>query len=196
MGAFVTKNGQNVGYRRVSMDTQNLERQLVGLEIDKMFDDFCSGKNVERPQFTAMMQYLRDGDTLHVHSLDRLGRNMNDLRNTIEILQQRGVAVLFHNENIKFEGKSLNPINNLLFNLMCSFAEFERSVLLERQKEGIAVAKLQGKYKGRRPALSSEQNIEVKNLIALGVSKTRIAKQFRISRETVYQIIRKHNLGI
>ncbi len=196
MGAFVTKNGQNVGYRRVSMDTQNLERQLVGLEIDKMFDDFCSGKNVERPQFTAMMQYLRDGDTLHVHSLDRLGRNMNDLRNTIEILQQRGVAVLFHNENIKFEGKSLNPINNLLFNLMCSFAEFERSVLLERQKEGIAVAKLQGKYKGRRPALSSEQTIEVKNLIALGVSKTRIAKQFRISRETVYQIIRKHNLGI
>ncbi len=172
------------------MSTQNLERQLANIPLDKLFDDFCSGKNMERPQFTAMMHYLREGDTLHVHSLDRLGRNMNDLKNTIEILQKRGVSIIFYKENIHFNGKDMNPMSHLMFNLMCSFAEFERSIILERQREGIAIAKAQGKYKGRKPSLSSEQILEIKKLVELGVSKTKAAKKFGISRETLYQYLR------
>jgi DNA invertase Pin-like site-specific DNA recombinase len=172
------------------MITQNLDRQLDGLKFDIMFEDKCSGKNIDRPQFDAMMKYLREGDTLTVHSLDRLSRNLGDLRQTVETLTDRGVLVKFLKENLVFKKDSNDHMSELLLNMLGCFAQFERQICLERQREGIQIAKARGAYKGRKPTLSAQQVIDLKALVEKGVSKTRVAKDFKISRETVYQYLK------
>jgi DNA invertase Pin-like site-specific DNA recombinase len=184
------KSGQKIGYIRVSGIDQNPERQLVDVQLDKKFIDKCSGKTIERPEFSQMMLYLRDGDTLIVHSLDRLARNLWDLQSIVKELTDRGVTIQFLQENLTFN-KTECPIATLTLSMMGAFAQFERSLLLERQREGIAIAKAKGVYSGRKCALNTEQIEELYLLQKRGWNKARIARHFSISRESVYRYLRR-----
>lgn len=180
--------GQNVGYVRVSTIIQNTARQLDGLILDKTFEDKASGKNTDRPQLTACMSHLREGDTLHVHSMDRLCRNLDDLRRIVKDLTTRGVVVRFHKEGLSFTGEDA-PMSNLLLSMLGAVAEFERSIILERQREGIAIAKSEGKYKGRKPSLTEDRVLELQRRAGAGEKKTALAREYGISRETVYSYL-------
>lgn len=177
--------GQNVGYVRVSTVVQNTARQLDGVQLDKVFEDKASGKNNDRPQLAACLSHLREGDTLHVHSMDRLCRNIDDLRRIVKDLTGRGVVVKFHKEGLSFTGED-SPMSNLLLSMLGAVAEFERSINLERQREGIAIAKSEGKYKGRKPSLTADRIVELRHRAAGGAKKTALAREFGVSRETVY----------
>lgn len=181
--------GQNVGYVRVSTLLQNTSRQLDGVALHKVFEDHASGKDTARPQLTACLAHLREGDTLHVHSMDRLCRNLDDLRKIVKELTSRGVTVKFHKENLSFTGED-SPMSNLLLSMLGAVAEFERSLILERQREGIAIAKDQGKYKGRKPSLDEQRVLELRRRAGAGEKKTALAREFGISRETIYTYIR------
>ncbi|AGE35625.1 recombinase family protein [Corynebacterium urealyticum] len=173
------------GYQRVSTIDQNTERQLDGVAVDRMYTDKASGKDANRPEIVGLLDNVREGDTIVVHSMDRLARNLEDLRRVVRELTAKGVAVEFHKENLKFTGED-SPMNTLLLSMLGAVAEFERSMILERQREGIAIAKAKGKYKGRKAALSGEQATELKAMRQAGKSVTAIAKHFGISRQTVY----------
>jgi DNA invertase Pin-like site-specific DNA recombinase len=179
----------HVGYIRVSTLTQNTARQLDGVVLDRVFEDKASGKDTNRPQLAECLKYLRDGDTLHVHSMDRLGRNLDDLRGIVKGLVGRGVVVKFEKEALTFTGES-SPMANLLLSMLGAVAEFERALILERQREGIAIAKTEGKYKGRKPALTPEQVAELRQRAANGGKKASLAREFGVSRETVYSYLR------
>ena len=177
--------GQDVGYVRVSTIAQNTARQLDGVKLDRTFEDRTSGKDIDRPKLAACIAHLRDGYTLHVHSMDRLARNLDALRKIVKELTHRGVIVRFHKEGLTFTGDA-SPMSNLLLSMLGAVAEFERSIILERQKEGIAVAQREGKYKGRKPALTTERIQELTARAIAGAKKTDLAREFGISRETVY----------
>jgi DNA invertase Pin-like site-specific DNA recombinase len=177
--------GQNVGYIRVSTLLQNTSRQLDGVSLHKTFEDKLSGKNVDRPQLTACLAHLREGDMLHVHSMDRLCRNLDDLRRIVKDLTCRGVVVRFHKEGLSFTGED-SPMSNLLLSMLGAVAEFERSIILERQREGIQIAKGEGKYRGRKPSLTVERVLELRRRADAGEKKTALAREFGVSRETVY----------
>ena len=177
--------GQNVGYVRVSTLLQNTARQLDGIVLDKVFEDKASGKDVDRPQLTACLAHLREGDTLNVHSMDRLCRSVDDLRRIVKELTSKGVIVKFHKEGLTFTGQD-SPMSNLLLSMLGAVAEFERSIILERQKEGILIAKGKGVYKGRKPSLTTEKVLELQRRADSGEKKTSLAREFGISRETVY----------
>lgn len=181
--------GQKIGYVRVSSIDQNPERQLENIQLDRIFTDKASGRDIQRPQLEALLTFAREGDVVVVHSMDRLARNLEDLRQIVKTLTGRGVRVEFIKESLTFTGDD-SPMANLLLNVMGSFAEFERSLIRERQKEGIALAKQRGVYRGRKPALSEEQIVELKGLVRTGIPKTRVAKDFGITRETVYQYLK------
>ena len=181
--------GQRVGYKRVSTIDQNTARQLDGLNLDRIFEDKASGKDTQRPQLQAALSYCREADTLVVHSMDRLARSLVDLRRIVGDLTSRAVTVEFVKENLRFTGED-SPISILLLSLLGAVAEFERALILERQREGIAIAKAAGKYKGRRPVLNGERLRQLRERVAAGGKKTQIAKEFRISRETLYTYLR------
>lgn len=183
--------GQLVGYVRVSSLDQNTERQLDETPLDRVFIDKASGKDAERPQLQQALSYVRSGDTLICHSMDRLARNLDDLRRIVKDLTGRGVAVRFAKENLTFTGED-SPMANLMLSVMGAFAEFERSLIKERQREGISLAKERGVYKGRKRALNTEQleMLRRRDLMNNGKHRTALAKEFGISRETLYQYIR------
>lgn len=182
------QGGKRVGYIRVSSVDQNTGRQLEGLELDKTFTDKASGKDVQRPQLQAVLEYLRDGDVLAVHSMDRLARNLDDLRRIVTDLTARGVQVQFLKEGMLFTGED-SAMSKLLLSVMGAFAEFERSLLKERQREGIDIAKRAGVYKGRKPSLTLERVTELRGRVAAGEKKAALAREFGISRETLYQYV-------
>lgn len=181
--------GQRIGYKRVSTVDQSTARQLDGIPLDKCYEDKASGKDTHRPQLQAALGYCREGDTLIVHSMDRLARNMVDLRRIVQDLNARGVVVEFVKENLRFVGED-SPMAILLLSLLGAVAEFERSLLRERQREGILLAKAAGKYKGRRRTLSGPQIEELQRRVAAGERKSVLARQFGIRRETVYSYMR------
>jgi len=182
-------SGQRVGYTRVSSLDQNLDRQLDGIRLDKTFADRVSGKDTQRPQLEALLGFVRAGDTVIVHSMDRLARNLDDLRAIVRTLTARGVRVEFVKEQLTFTGDD-SPMANLLLSVMGAFAEFERALIRERQREGIALAKQRGAYRGRRKALTTEQIDQLARRAAAGEPKSTLAREFNISRETVYQYLR------
>ncbi|MFO9982175.1 recombinase family protein, partial [Escherichia sp. WS293] len=141
--------GQRIGYIRVSTFDQNPERQLEGVKVDRAFSDKASGKDVKRPQLEALISFARTGDTVVVHSMDRLARNLDDLRRIVQTLTQRGVHIEFVKEHLSFTGED-SPMANLMLSVMGAFAEFERALIRERQREGIALAKQRGAYRGRK----------------------------------------------
>ena len=182
-------SGQSVGYIRVSSSDQNSDRQLVGIPVDVTFEDKASGKDTNRPALNDMLRHVRAGDTVYVHSLDRLGRDLVDLHTVIRNLTGRGVEVRFVSEGLVFNGSN-DAMADLMLGLLGAVAQFERTKIRERQAEGIAQAKRRGVYKGRKPSLNPDQVIDLRNKAEAGVSKAELARQFNISRETVYQYLR------
>lgn len=181
-------SGQRVGYLRVSALDQKELRQLDGIQLNKRFTDKASGKDLRRPQLEQMLAFVREGDTVICHSMDRLGRNLDDLRKVVLGLTERGVHVHFVKENLTFTGSD-SPMANLLLSVMGAFAEFERDLIRERQREGIALAKKSGVYKGRKPALSPAQVAGLRTDLAEKKSKTAVARSLGISRETLYRYL-------
>ena len=184
--------GQRIGYIRVSSFDQNPERQLDNVQIDQVFTDRASGKDANRPELERLLVFVRTGDTVVVHSMDRLARNLDDLRCISLKLTKRGVRVEFIKENLTFTGDD-SPIANLMLSVMGAFAEFERALIRERQREGIALAKQRGAYHGRKKALSPKQTIELRQRVAGGEQKATLAREFGISRETLYQYLKVHD---
>jgi DNA invertase Pin-like site-specific DNA recombinase len=182
--------GQRIGYVRVSTVEQNAERQLDGMVLDRTFTDRASGRDANRPDLVELFKFARDGDTVIVHSMDRLARNLDDLRRIVQELNGKGVKIEFVKEQLTFSGED-SPMATLLLSVMGAFAEFERALIRERQREGVALAKKNGVYKGRRPALSEEQRAELQKRAAAGESKLQLAKEYGISRETVYQHLKR-----
>ena len=182
--------GQRVGYIRVSTEEQNPERQLEGITVDRVFTDRASAKDVNRPQLTELLRFIRQGDVLVVHSMDRLARNLDDLRKLVMQLTKRGVRIEFIKEQLLFSGED-SPMANLLLSVVGAFAEFERALLKERQKEGIALAKKRGVYRGRKKTLAREQIMELAGRIRAGEKKAAVARDYGISRETLYQYLRQ-----
>ena len=178
--------GQRVGYLRVSTADQNTARQLDGIALDKVFTDKASGKDTDRPALAECLGYVRAGDELVVHSMDRLSRSLVDLRRTVDELTGRGVRVTFIKEGLSFSNDKTDPCAVLLMSMIGAVAEFERSLILERQREGIAVAKAAGKYKGRPPTLTDQQARELTARLAAGESVAVLAREYGISRATVY----------
>jgi DNA invertase Pin-like site-specific DNA recombinase len=181
--------GKRVGYIRVSSVDQNTVRQLEGIRLDRVFTDKASGKDTKRPQLEALLEFVREGDLVVCHSMDRLARNLDDLRKLVMGLTKRGIRVEFVKEALTFTGED-SPMATLLLNVMGSFAQFERELIKERQREGIAIAKKKGVYKGRKPSLTPEQAAELRKRVASGEKKAGIARDFHISRETLYQYLR------
>ncbi len=167
---------------------QNEIRQLDGRELDKVFTDRASGKDANRPQLQALLGFVREGDTLYCHSMDRLARNLDDLRKLVLGLTQRGVQVCFVKESLTFTCED-SPMSNFLLSVMGAFAQFERELIRERQREGIAIAKRAGKYRGRKPVLTSARGTELRERAATGESKTGLAREFGISRDTLYRYL-------
>jgi DNA invertase Pin-like site-specific DNA recombinase len=183
-------SGQRVGYVRVSTLDQNTVRQLDGIPVDKTYTEKASGKDQKnRPQLEDLIDFVRDGDTVLVHSMDRLARNLDDLKQIVGRLTAKGVRVEFVKEALTFTGDD-NAAATFLLHVMGAFAEFERSLIRERQREGIALAKKRKVYRGRTPALNADKAKELRQLAADGVPKTVLAKKFGVSRETVYVYLR------
>jgi DNA invertase Pin-like site-specific DNA recombinase len=184
--------GKRIGYARVSSADQNLSRQLEQLnaaKVDKIFSDRISGKSMERPQLQVMLQYLREEDTLVVCSMDRLARNLNDLKQLVDDLNTKKIIVQFLKENLSFSGDD-SSMSKLLLNLLGAVAEFERELIKERQREGVAIAKKAGKYKGRKRVLVPDQVAVIRQRLATGAKKAELARELGISRETLYQYLR------
>jgi DNA invertase Pin-like site-specific DNA recombinase len=181
--------GQRIGYVRVSSLGQNTDRQLEGVQTDRVFSDKVSGKDTDRPSLQEMLEFVREGDTVVVHSMDRLARNLDDLRRTVQLLNKKGVAVEFQHEHLTFTGED-TPMANLLLSVMGAFAEFERSLIRERQLEGIALAKQRGAYKGRQKALTVADLAAMRaKLEQPRAKKAQVAREWGISRETLYQYL-------
>lgn len=180
------QTGQQVGYIRVSSVDQNTIRQLDGLSLDKTFTEKMSGKDTQRPVLQECLAYIRDGDTLHVHSIDRLARNAKDLLNLVEQVLGKGVNLKFHKNNLTFSPDSKDHMAKLQLTMLAAFAEFERELIKERQREGIAIAKAQGKYAKRRK-ITDELIAEAKARTERGEPLSKVAKDLKVSRETLYK---------
>jgi len=181
-------SGQIIGYRRVSSVDQNTERQLDGITLDEVFEDKVSGKDTNRPALQAMMKHARKGDSVLIHSMDRLARNVDDLRKLVKELTDKGAKVQFMKENLVFTGDE-SPMANLLLSLLGAIAEFERAIIKERQREGIQLAKARGAYKGRKQEMTDERIEIIRQRVANGEPKARIARTMGISRDTLYKYI-------
>ena len=180
--------GHRIGYIRVSTFEQNPQRQLEQVQVDRVFIDKASGKDVRRPQLSELMEFIREGDTVVVHSMDRLARNLDDLRRIVQGLVKRGICVEFVKEHLTFTGED-SPMATLMLSVMGAFAEFERTLIRERQREGIVLAKQRGAYRGRKKALPPDKIEELRRQIADGATKAQAARDFGISRETLYNYL-------
>lgn len=189
---MTARTGRVLGYKRVSTIEQNTARQLEGVHTDLIFEDKISGKSMERPELQQLLRTAYKGDTVVIHSMDRLARNLIDLKNIVSELVASGAQVQFLKENLTFSGKA-DPYSELMLNLMGSFAEFERQLIKSRQAEGIAIKKAAGGYagKGRKRSITDEQISEVKRRVEAGDKKSVIAKDLGISRESIYKILEK-----
>lgn len=180
--------GQNIGYTRVSTTDQTTDRQLDGVTMDRVFEEKASGKDTKRPVLAECLAYVRQGDTLHVHSIDRLCRNLADLLRIVTELRDKGVCVRFHKENLSFGCGESDATSELMLSMLGAVAQFERALIKERQREGIAMAKREGRHLGR-PKLDDGKAEAVKRMVAEGMGKAEIAKELGISRATVYNLI-------
>lgn len=187
-------NGQKIGYIRVSSEEQNTDRQLDGLELNRTFIDKVSGKSTDRPQLQEMLRFVRQGDHLYVHSMDRLARRLVDLRQMVSDMTDRGVRVHFIKEALTFNGDD-TAMSVLLLSVMGAVAEFERAIIRERQAEGIRIARQKGVYKGRRASFTNDQAEDLRQKVAAGVPKAKLAREYKCSRETLYKYLKQAEHG-
>lgn len=178
-------------YRRVSTTDQKTDRQLPGFEADREYEDKLSGKDLNRPQLQAMLANLRPGDVVHVHELSRLGRSVKDLLELVESIVTAGATIQFHKENLRFEPNKEDPFQQLMLNLLSSVAQFERQCILQRQREGIAIAKAKGVYKGKQSRFTEAQFEQIQREFHEAKSKSALAKRWGISRGYLYKIAAK-----
>lgn len=178
----------DVGYIRVSSYDQSLERQLDGVRLDKVFKDKASGGNANRKALQQCLAYLREGDVLHIHSIDRLARNLFDLQHLVEDLTQKGVDIQFHQENLTFSSVGSSPLQMLLFQILGAFAQFERACIKERQREGIAHCKAMGKVLGRPSKLSSSDKESIIARLSSGEVPSQLAKEYNVSVSTIHKL--------
>lgn len=185
--------GQTVGYIRVSSIGQNVARQDIVREgAEKVFEEKVSAGTRERPELDKMMNYVREGDHVQVLSLDRLARSLLDLINVVNELKEKGVSITFMKEGITFNPREkTDPYQELQFTLIGAFAQFERSISKERQREGIEKAKALGVYKGRKRILTDEQVAEADEQVQAGIPKARIARELKVSPSTLHQELKK-----
>lgn len=186
------------GYVRVSTVDQNTDRQLSEQILDQVFTDKASGKNTERPQLKKLLSVVSAGDTVYVHSMDRLARNLSDLQSLVEEINGKGATIIFVKESLTFEAdKEKQPLATLLLQLLGAVAQFERSLILERQREGIAKAKKRGVYKGRKP-IDNKLLEDAAKAVGKDLSVTRAAKAFGVGKTTLYKFInsaKEHKTG-
>jgi DNA invertase Pin-like site-specific DNA recombinase len=183
------RKGQVINYVRVSSIDQNEDRQLDALpKADKAFTDKASGSSTKRPALREMIDYIRKGDHIYVLSIDRLARNIEDLHRIVKQIKEKEAIVTFQKENLTYGNGDDNAMSDLLFNILGSFAQFERSMIKERQREGIAAAKARGKKLGRPSTLTDEDRQEIVKLHAEGRSKSALSRQFGVSRATILNI--------
>ena len=175
-----------VGYKRVSSVEQNLARQDLG-DVERIFEDKISGKDTNRAALQEMIGFVRDGDEVIVWSIDRLARDLRDLQDIIQQLNDKGVGISFVSERLIFTGKADDAMAKLMLQMMGSFAEFERNIIRKRQAEGIAKAKERGVYKGRAKSVSDGKIVALK---ANGYKVTEIAEELGINRITVYRALK------
>lgn len=181
----------DVVYRRVSTLVQNTERQdFKNLKADKVFEDKASGSSRKRPELERAIEYLRDGDTLNVYSIDRLARSLIDLESIVKELNNIGVTVKFHKEGFTFAPDESNSMTKLMFQMMGAFAEFERNLINERTAEGRAKAKAKGKHLGRKSALNMTQVSEIREKLSGGAKTTALSNEYGVARNTIYAVKR------
>ena len=183
--------GQKIGYARVSSKDQNLDRQTAELKKEKVFrifTDTVSGSSTQRPGLDGALNYVRAGDQLIVVSMDRLARSLIDLHRLVDELTERGVSVKFLKEGQVYSQDS-TPVAKLMLGLLGSVAEFERSIIRERQAEGIAKAKARGVYKGRAKVLNEEQIMQAREWVSEGIPKAEVARRLGIGRTTLYKYL-------
>ena len=193
MSAIQQGRGQVVGYARVSAADQNFDRQIAVLgDTDRLFTDTVSGGSTRRPGLEAML-YVRDGDTVVVSSMDRLARSLRDLLDLVDELTSIGVAVLFQREAQTYRPDAdADPTGRLLLSMLGVVSEFERSLVRERQADGIAAAKARGAYKGRRPALTATQLDGACARVAAGGPKAVVARDLGVHRSTLDRALTRH----
>lgn len=179
-----------IAYIRVSSVDQNEERQLAdcGVQFDQTFIDKASGASKARPALQELLRYVRRGDCIHVHSIDRLARSLDDLRELVTTWNQEGIAVRFHKEGLTFTAEESNPMSELMLNMLGAVAQFERSMIRERQREGIAKAKARGVYQGKAKNESLHQQII--KLRKQGVSLRKIASELGCGVSTVQRALK------
>lgn len=175
-----------VGYKRVSSADQNTARQLDGVVLDEVFEDQVSGATIERSALQEMLRFVRKGDTVHVHSIDRLARSLWDLLALVEDFRCRGVQLHFHKEGLVFTSEK-NHTQDLMLSMMGAVAQFERSMIRERQAEGIAKAKAAGVYRGRRKTVDDEA---IRAEISGGLSFRKAAEKLGVGLSTVQRAMR------
>lgn len=180
----------DVGYIRVSSADQHAARQLDGVQLDKVFFDEASGDSRDRPQLALCLDFVREGDTLHIHSIDRLARNLRDLVTLVEDLTSQGVAVRFHSEQLLFSGGDA-PAQRLMLHVIGACAEFERQMIRQRQREGIEKARAEGRYGGRPRALSAEREDEAVRMLRAGKSVRAVAAALGCSASTIQRVSRR-----
>tara|TARA_R110002060_G_scaffold77031_2_gene88052 strand:- start:1585 stop:2145 length:561 start_codon:yes stop_codon:yes gene_type:complete len=183
-------NGQRLAYIRVSTVEQNIDRQLHGHDFDEKFVDKCTGSNTNRVSLDALKTHCRKGDSVHVHSIDRLARNLVDLLGLINFFVDKGVSVEFYKEGLVFTGED-NPFQNLQLQIIGSCAEFERSMINARIREGIQVRKSKGLPVGRKSVVDDNMRKRIIKADDDGVSKTEIANHEGVGRATVYRVLSK-----
>jgi len=184
-------NSQNIAYLRVSSVDQSLSRQkdsMQSLILDKVFTEKASAKDTNRPMLQECIDYCRTGDVLHVHSIDRIARNLKDLQQIVDHLISKGVTIQFYKECLTFNGDD-DAMSNLMLQMMGAFAKFERSLIRERQREGIDAARKAGKKFGRSKALSASQVEEINDRVSEGAVKSLLAAEYGISRTTLYAVL-------
>ena len=179
-------------YVRVSTAEQNEARQREALAvrgIDKWFTEKASGKNTDRPEFQKMLDWVREGDTIYIHDLSRIARSTKDLLDLLDVLREKGVALVSGKESID----TSTATGKLLVTMVAAINEFERANLLERQKEGIAIAKREGKYKGRKAVTVPDLPRHYERYQRREVSKAALARELGISRPTLDRLFSDYN---
>ena len=185
-------NFQRVAYIRVSTIDQNTDRQLDGMQFDKTFEEKISGRTRERPALKEMLGYVRDGDHIFVHSMDRLARNLKDLLDIVKEVTDKGCTIHFVKQNLEFSTDDSNPTAKLMLQVIGAVGEFEASLIRARVLEGIAAAKAKGNYKTGRPVVMTEEKKKYcKERHSMGVPMSKIAKDLGVSRMSVYRELRK-----
>ena len=179
-------------YCRTSTCHQNPSRQLIDTDYDRIFEDKLSGKNTDRPQLQLMLDIIRENDLIEVHSMDRLARNTRDLLELVDTITKKGATIHFKKENLTFNNNTNDPVQKLMLTMIGAVAEMERELIASRVREGVAIAKSKGKYKGGKKKLSEEQVKILNDMYAKHYSLTKIAKELHISRPTVYSYLKNN----